>query len=90
MRDVTELTEHEAELMNRAIETYPGALGYRPDRDPPVREVAAELIEEGRIERREIHDPEDGSLWISYRLRDEAAEEIRRTAAEKAKGAGLN
>jgi hypothetical protein len=96
MRDVTELTEDEAELVNRLIEAYPAALSYEPDRDPPVHAIAKEVIEEGRVERKEIDDgdPETGApidgILIAYRLTDEHAEEIRRSAAEKAKGAGWN
>jgi hypothetical protein len=82
----TELTEQEAELVNRAIQAYPGGLGYRPDRDPQA--IAAGLIEEGRIERLEVTD--DGEPFVTYRLRDDVAEEIRRIAAERAQGAGWN
>jgi hypothetical protein len=97
MRDVTELTELEADLVNRAIKVYPGALGYHPDRDPAVYEVAVELIEEGRIERQEVDDGVDpvtgaqvDQIMVGYRLTDEYAEAIRRTAAEKAAGADWN
>jgi hypothetical protein len=94
MRDLAELTELEAELLNRGITLYPGGLGYHPDREPC--QIAATLVEEGRLQRLEIDDavdPETGTpveIMITYRLTDEFAEEIRRRAADRAKGAGLN
>ena len=88
MRDITELSEHEAELMNRLIAAYPVGCGYAPDVDPPVHEVAKELIKEGRVERKEIDESE--VQMISYRLTSEYAEEIGRAAREKAEGADWN
>jgi hypothetical protein len=88
MREVTELTELEAELIRRPLLVYPGALGYSPARDP--RELAAELVNEGRLERVEVVDAVDPNTglfaeWmIAYRLSDQHAEEIRRSAAAKA------
>ena len=94
MRDIAELTELEAELVNRAIEVYPGALGYSPGRDP--HEIAKELVSEGRLERLEIVDAVDVDTglfaegMIAYRLTDQHAEEIRRSATQKAESARLN
>ena len=97
MRVLSELTEQEAELVNRLIEAYPAALSYTPDRDPPVHEVARELIEEAGVERKQIDDAQDPvtgdpveETVIAYRLTDEQAEEIRRVAAEKQEGAQWN
>ena len=84
MRDPTELTETEADLVTRLIATYPGALGYAQHREPAVFEIAAELIEEGRVERIEIDN------GAAYRLTDGHAEEIRQIASVKADGARLN
>ena len=88
MRDASELTEREAELVNRLIKLYPAAGFYVPDRDPPVYEIAKELIEEGRVERK-VDDPEGGTM-ISYRLTNDYAEEIRRSAAAQAERARWN
>lgn len=96
MRDLSELSEDEAGLVNRAIQAYPAALSYTLDRDPPVYETASELIEEGRIERIEVDDARNpltgipAEEMVGYRLTDSYAEEIRRIAAEKAEGAGWN
>lgn len=97
MRDLSELSEDEAGLVNRAIEAYPAALSYTLDRDPPVFETARGLIEEGRVERIEVDDAEDPvtgnpveGVMISYRLTDAQAEEIRRVAAAKQEGAQWN
>ena len=49
MRDLSELSEQEADLVNGLITAYSAAIGYSLDRDPPVHEVAKELIEEGRV-----------------------------------------
>jgi hypothetical protein len=88
MRDANELTENEAELVNRLIEVYPAGLGYTLDREPPMRELSAELVAKGRVERKQI--TEGDLTFVSYRLTDEHAEEIRRVAAERAENAGWN
>lgn len=84
MRDPTELTEAEAELVHRLIEAYPGALGYVLDRDPSVFAIAAELIEEGRVERLQVAD------GVAYRLTDGHAAEVRQIAADRAGAAPWN
>jgi hypothetical protein len=88
MRDGTELTEPEAELVNRLTEAYPAGLGYTLDRDPPMRELAAELVAEGRVERTEF--TEGDVTGVSYRLNPDHAEELRQVAAERAESADWN
>jgi hypothetical protein len=84
LRDISELSEEEAGWVKRLLIMYPEGFGYDLDRDPLVREFAAELVAEGRVERKEIDDginPQTGEParpQISYRLTDEHAEEIRR------------
>ena len=82
MRDGSQLAELEAEYVNRLIQAYPAGLGYTLDRDP--RDHMTDLVAEGRVERKEIHE------GVFYRLTDEHAEEIRRVAAAKAEGAEWN
>ena len=84
MRDLAQLTETEADLVTRLIYAYPGALGYAEHREPPVFEIAWELIEEGRVERIEIDN------GFAYRLTDQHAEEIRTIAAIKVDDARWN
>jgi hypothetical protein len=96
VRDASEITEDEAELVNRLIEAYPAALSYTPDRDPPVHQLAMQLIEEGRITRQVLDDAKDPATgapvetMIGYRLADEQAEEIRQVSAKKSDAAKWN
>ena len=84
MRDLAQLTETEADLVTRLIHAYPAALGYARHREPAVRAIARELLEEGRVERIEIDD------GAAFRLTDEHAEEIRQIASTKADAARYN
>jgi len=88
MRNVSELTELEAQFVGMLIQTYPAGQGYVQERDPEVRGLTAALVAEGRVERTEI-DEEDAS-GVSYRLTDTFAEQVRSTAANRAAGADLN
>jgi hypothetical protein len=94
MREVTELTELEAELIRRALLVYPGALGYSPARDP--HELAKELVAEGRLERVEVVDAVDPDTdrfvegMIAYKLTEEYAETIRQSFAHWQDGARWN
>ena len=89
MRDPSELSEQEVEFVNRLVVLYPNGVGYSPDRDAPIREFAAELIEEGRVERTELPE-DDGGPYINYRQAPEHAEEIREDAKAKSEVARFN
>ena len=96
MRGAGEPTETAARFVNRLVELYPAGAGYSADRDRPVIEAVADLVDEGRVERTPIDggvDPETGAptgAMVCYRLTDEYAEEIRRVAAERSESAGWN
>jgi len=68
MRNITELTQLEAEFVTMLIEAYPAGQGYIPERDHDVRDLTVDLVAEGRVERTEI-DEQDAS-GASYRLAD--------------------
>jgi hypothetical protein len=89
MRDVSELSEEEAGWVKKLTIMYPEAFGYGPDKDPDVRTFAAELIEEGRVERVELPEGE-GAPQVAYRITDDYAEEIREQAKEKGEDAQWN
>jgi hypothetical protein len=91
------LTKHQEEFLDRLLSKYPGYCAYGPDHDPRVHEVAAPLVEAGWVDRLddELADDEAvteafGEGVVAYRFSDALVGQFRRTAAEKAKGAGLN
>lgn len=91
------LTKDQEGFLDRLLAVYPGAAGYGPDHDPRVHDVAAPLVEGGWVERFDDQLADDegvtqalGEGTIAYRLSAGMVEQFKRTAAEKAKGAGLN
>jgi hypothetical protein len=88
MRSVSELSQLEAEFVTMLIEAYPAGQGYIPERDHDVRDLTVDLVAEGRVERTEINELD--ASGVSYRLTDKFAEQVRRTAADRAEGAHLN
>jgi hypothetical protein len=91
------LTKHEEQFLDLLLSRHPGCCAYKADHDPRVHEVAAPLVERGWVDRfdDELADDEAvieafGEGMIAYRLSTGMVDTFKRTAAEKAKGAGLN
>jgi hypothetical protein len=88
MLDVSELTEDQAGLVRRLIETYPGGLAYRKGRE--VHALAAPLVEAGYLTRMTETDLPGLGEEIAYKLSEDYAEQVRGTAKEKGEAAQWN
>lgn len=91
------LTKNQEEFLDRLLKRHPGCSVYKSDHDPQVHEVAAPLVEAGWVDRFEDELADDeavteayGDGVVAYRFSDKLVGQFKRTAAEKAKGAGLN
>ena len=71
----TDLTPDEAQLLDRLAAQYPNALGYKPDRDASIAELASRMIDAGWVERIEVSEPLQ-PVCIAYRLTDVCVEEL--------------
>jgi hypothetical protein len=92
-----ELTKDQEQFLDRLLSKHPGCCVYKADHNPRVHEVAAPLVDAGWVDRfdDELADDEAvieafGEGMVAYRFSDALVGQFRRTAAEKAKRAGLH